>query len=86
MKKNKTWRRVTDIVGVALTIIMAFAGWYVGIIGVLVLWAIVRSVSGSSNGGGIIGVEQQSQARGKRPRTGNGGVGFQTFYGWWQRG
>lgn len=79
MKKNKTWARITDIVGVALTVIMAFAGWYVGIIGVLIVWAIARSVFGRTDSGGLIGVEQQSQARGKRPRRGNGGAGYQTF-------
>lgn len=81
MKKNKTWSIIADLTGVALTIVMIVGGWYVGIIGVLVLWTIVHSVVGRSESSGIIGVEQQSKARGKRPRTGNGGVAFRTFWG-----
>ena len=79
MKKNKTWKTVTDIGGVVMAVGMVVAGWYAGVLGILIVWAVVRSILGRSQGGGIIGVDQQGQAHGRPKDEGKGGVGYQTF-------
>jgi hypothetical protein len=79
MKFNKTWGVIGGIVVAApLTIASFMVSIKLGI-GVLVaLLVLVRVLRGPSESGGVIGVDQQSQAHGRPKDEGNGG-GRQTF-------
>jgi hypothetical protein len=74
--------KILAAIGAAALTIAAFtASIKLGVVVLLAVLVLARLVRGPSASGGIVGVEQQSQARGRRPRTGNGGTGVQTFRG-----
>ncbi len=78
---------ITKTLGTAASALLAIAAFVVSIkLGIIVLVALLivaRLLRGPSESGGVIGVDQQSQARGRPRDEGNGGVGRQTFSSPW---
>ena len=77
MKFSKTWGVIAA--ATPLVIISFAVSVKLGVVALIAVLIVVRLVRGSSNSGGIIGVDQQSRAHGRPKDEGNGGVGRQTF-------
>lgn len=71
MNKNTVWRATANTVVLAIFALMIFAGQGIGAVASIILWAIVRAVSGRSKDGGIIGVDHVD-----RPSSSTYGGGF----------
>ena len=68
------------VVAAVATIAAFVASFKLGVAVLLAVLVLARLVRGpSSDSGGVIGVDQQSQAHGRPKDEGNGGVGRQTF-------
>lgn len=80
MKHSKHLR---SVVAALLTIAAFVVSIKLGIIVLVALLIAARLLRGPSESGGVIGVDQQSQARGRPRDEGNGGVGRQTFSSPW---
>ena len=77
--------KLPKTLGIVLAALLTAASFVVsiklGVVVVIALWIVARLTRHGGDSGGIPGVEQQSQARGRRPRNGNGGASFPTFHG-----
>lgn len=81
MKFSKAWGVIAA--AAPLVIISFVVSVKLGVVALLAALIVARLLRGSSNSGGLIGVDHQGQAHGRPHDEGNGGVGRPTFPSPW---